>query len=302
MTRARALGGAVVAIAAVILASCGGDTSERSTPGSGSPASPSDAAAGGADIGGYELAYSCLGEGSPTVLLEAGLGGPGLDVWDELLPMVAASGAHVCTYDRAGVGVSDSRPSGDGRPTSATQAGELHALLEAIGVSPPYVLVPHSYGGLVARMFADRYPDEVAGFVFEDVSTAWEIDLWPRWDPSPWIDGRQTIDIDTTERLVLHAEALGPRPTIVLSQSRYDEDEEGIPPWAGPIFARQQAKLAALGDDVIHVRAEDTGHFIHWERPELVVTAIAEVVRAVSTGTPLAPCEEVFDDPVATCL
>jgi pimeloyl-ACP methyl ester carboxylesterase len=101
---------------------------------------------------------------------------------------------------------------------------------------------------------------------------------------------------------VLHAEALGPRPTIVLSQSRYDEDEEGIPPWAGPIFARQQAKLAALGDDVIHARAEDTGHFIHWERPELVVTAIAEVVRAVSTGRPLAPCEEVFDDPVATCL
>jgi pimeloyl-ACP methyl ester carboxylesterase len=215
---------------------------------------------------------------------------------------VAASGAHVCTYDRAGVGVSDSRPSGGGRPTSATQAGELHALLEAIGVSPPYVLVPHSYGGLVARMFADRYPDEVAGFVFEDVSTAWEIDLWPRWDPSPWIDGRQTIDIGATERLVLHAEALGPRPTIVLSQSRYDEDEEGIPQWAGPIFARQQAKLAALGNDVIHVRAEDTGHFIHWERPELVVTAIAEVVRAVSTGTPLAPCEEVFEDPVATCL
>jgi hypothetical protein len=67
MTRARA----VVAVAAVILASCGGNASEPSTSGSGSPAFASGAAAGRADIGGYELAYSCLGESSPTVLLEA---------------------------------------------------------------------------------------------------------------------------------------------------------------------------------------------------------------------------------------
>ena len=52
-------------------------------------------------------------------------------------------------------------------------------MLGEAGVAPPYVLVAHSYGGLIARVFADRYPSEVAGFVSEAVSTAWEIDLWP---------------------------------------------------------------------------------------------------------------------------
>jgi hypothetical protein len=94
----------------------------------------------------------------------------------------------------------------------------------------------------------------VAGFVFEDVSTAWEIDLWPRWDDSPWIDGGQRIDIQATEHEVLEAAPLGDRPTVVVSQDTYDE--EGIPGWAAPIFARQQAKLAALGEDAIHVRAD----------------------------------------------
>jgi pimeloyl-ACP methyl ester carboxylesterase len=287
-----------LALGALLLAAACSDDPALSPPGPGGGAVPSGE--GRVDVGGYELAYTCVGAGSPTVILEAGLGASGMSEFLEVMPEVQATGAQVCTYDRAGIGASEARPTGEGLPTALTHAEELHTLLAAADISPPYVLVPHSYGGLVARMFADRYPETVAGFVFEDVSTAWEIDLWPRWDDRPWIDGEQKVDIGATEQLVLDAAPFGQRPAIVLSQSTYDG--EGVPKWAADNFAQHQAKLAALGADVIHVRAEDTGHWIHLERPALVVAAIAEVVRAVRDGTGLAPCDVVFDGGDATCL
>jgi len=148
-------------------------------------------------------------------------------------------------------------------------------------------------------VFAERYPEDVAGFVFEDVSTAWEIDLWPRWDDSPWIDGTK-VDIGATEREVLDAAPLGDTPSIVVSQSAYSE--EGIPRWAGPIFARQQAKLAALGDDVLHVRADGSGHWIHRDRPDVVLRAIDVVARAVRDDGTLPSCDHAFEMPRVTCL
>jgi pimeloyl-ACP methyl ester carboxylesterase len=101
--------------------------------------------AGRAAVDGYELAYECHGEGSPTVILEGGLGASGLDEFAGFIDEVAAT-THVCTYDRAGVGVSDPRPAGD-HVTAGLTADDLHRLLSAIGVPPPYVLVGHPYGG-----------------------------------------------------------------------------------------------------------------------------------------------------------
>jgi pimeloyl-ACP methyl ester carboxylesterase len=284
----------VFAVALVLAVACTSPTTPENRP------SQTTAASSRANVGGYELAYACEGSGTPTVVLEAGLGSAGLDEWASLMPDLEPLGVRVCTYDRAGVGMSDERPGGGGPPTAETQADELHRLLEEAAIETPVVLVPHSYGGLVARVFADRYPGDVAGFVFEDVSTAWEIDLWPRWDDSPWVDGAQTIDIDTTERQVLDAAPLGARPSIVVSQATYDG--EGVPGWAAKIFARHQARLAELGEDVIHVRADGSGHFIHRERPTLIVVAIAEVVDAVSAGRALGRCDDVFEDERATCL
>jgi pimeloyl-ACP methyl ester carboxylesterase len=255
---------------------------------------------GTVDVGGYELAFACEGTGSPVVVFEAGLGASGMSEWGELVTVTAGVGVRACMYDRAGVGASDPRPRGGGAPTAETQAEELHRLLDGAGIQGPVILVPHSYGGLVARVFADRYADDVAGFVFEDVSTAWEIDLWPRWDDSPWVDGAQTIGIEATERQVLDAAPLGDRPAIVVSQATYEG--EGIPRWAARIFARQQGRLAALGDDTIHVRADGAGHFIHRERPDLMLAAIAEVVSAVREDRPLAGCADIFAGERVTCL
>lgn len=117
------------------------------------------------DVGGYRMHIDCTGEGSPAVILESGLGDSYLS-WRKVQPEIAKL-TRVCSYDRAGLGYSDSSP----QPrTSKVMAGELHALLKAAGVPPPYVLVGHSMGGYNVRVFASVYSTEVAGMVLVDAS------------------------------------------------------------------------------------------------------------------------------------
>lgn len=117
------------------------------------------------DVGGYRLHLYCVGEGSPTVLLEAGGGNPWL-AWYKVQPQVAQF-TRVCSYDRAGLGWSDASPN---PPTAKEIATELHTLLANAGISGPYVLVGHSLGGMYVRMFQSRYPSEVVGLVLVDSS------------------------------------------------------------------------------------------------------------------------------------
>jgi pimeloyl-ACP methyl ester carboxylesterase len=115
------------------------------------------------DVGGHRLHLYCVGQGSPTVVLDAGLGAFSLD-WGAVQPQIATS-TRVCAYDRAGLGWSDPGP----RPRSPQQfADELHALLTNAGIQGPYVLVAHSISGKTARLFASQHPNEVAGMVLID--------------------------------------------------------------------------------------------------------------------------------------
>jgi pimeloyl-ACP methyl ester carboxylesterase len=124
------------------------------------------------DVGGYRLHLFCTGEGSPTVILDALFPGT-VSNWAWVQPEIAR-GTRVCAYDRAGLGWSDSGP----EPRDARrQAQELHTLLANAKVSGPYVLVGHSLGGLTVRMFADLYPDEVAGMVLVEATNP---DAWKR--------------------------------------------------------------------------------------------------------------------------
>jgi len=115
------------------------------------------------DVGGYRLHVHCVGEGSPTVVLDAGLGGFSLD-WSLVQPELAAT-TRVCAYDRAGYGWSD--PSPHAR-TPSQIADELHTLLVNAGIQGPYVLVGHSAAGKHVRLFASRYPQAVVGMVLVD--------------------------------------------------------------------------------------------------------------------------------------
>jgi pimeloyl-ACP methyl ester carboxylesterase len=119
------------------------------------------------DVGGHRLHLHVAGSptAAPTVVLEAGMASMSAN-WPWVRDDLARDG-HVVTYDRARLGWSET---GTGRLDAATSAADLHALLGAAGIGPPYVLAGHSYGGLVVRMFADRYPDEVAGLVLVDAS------------------------------------------------------------------------------------------------------------------------------------
>lgn len=126
------------------------------------------------DVGGYRLHLDCTGQGSPTVVLEAGGGNPWLS-WYKVQRQVAQF-AQVCSYDRAGLGWSDPSP----RPPTAKVIGEdLHTLLRNAGVPGPFVLVGHSLGGMYVRMFADQYRPEVVGMVLVDSSHPDQNDRFP---------------------------------------------------------------------------------------------------------------------------
>ena len=115
------------------------------------------------DIGGYRLHLNCTGKKGPTVVLVAGAGDFSFD-WGLVQPRVSRF-ARVCSYDRAGLAWSDPGPV---PRTMLQDAYELHALLRAAGVKAPYVLVGHSVGGLIARVYAGQYPQEVAAMVLVD--------------------------------------------------------------------------------------------------------------------------------------
>ena len=117
------------------------------------------------DLGDLKLHIDCRGQGSPTVILESGLGGSLLD-WARVLPE-AAQYTRVCAYDRAGYGWSEM---GMLPRTSQQIASELHALLRAANVEGPYILVGHSFGGFSVRLFASRFPEETAALILVDAS------------------------------------------------------------------------------------------------------------------------------------
>ena len=127
------------------------------------------------DIGGYRLHIYCLGEGDPTVIMEAGLGNPGI-VWS-LVQSDIAKDTRVCVYDRAGLGWSDVSPR---QRTANVIVGELHTLLEHATIEGPYVLVGHSFGGLLMRIYAHTYPEEVMGLVLVDSYRFTQMEKYPQ--------------------------------------------------------------------------------------------------------------------------
>jgi pimeloyl-ACP methyl ester carboxylesterase len=129
------------------------------------------------DMGDFRLHAIVQGEGSPAVVFESGGGGFALQ-FSRILPAVAAF-TRVVAYDRAGQAWSDASP----RPrTPENLTGEMHTLLEKLEVPPPYVLVGHSLGGLIARIYAGRYPGDLAGLVLVDSSDVEQYSIFPSLD------------------------------------------------------------------------------------------------------------------------
>jgi pimeloyl-ACP methyl ester carboxylesterase len=118
------------------------------------------------DVGDYSLHINCVGQGTPTVVLDAGSGLFSAQ-WVRVQRQVSDT-TRVCAYDRAGMGWSEMGP----EPRDARQiTSELHTLLSKAGIEGPYVLVGHSFGGMYMQTYAARYPEEVAGVALVDSST-----------------------------------------------------------------------------------------------------------------------------------
>jgi len=121
------------------------------------------------DVGGHRLHLNCSGTGSPTVVLESGLGGTSA-TWSRVTSAVGRT-TRVCAYDRAGQGWSDDI---DTPQDGLAVAVDLHTLLALSGEAGPYVLVGHSAGGTYVMIYAAEYPDEVAGMVLLDSMSPYE--------------------------------------------------------------------------------------------------------------------------------
>lgn len=118
------------------------------------------------DVGGRKMHIDCRGTGSPTVILESGLGTGGTTDWALVHDQIAGF-TRTCAYDRAGIMWSDPK---DGPQHAAAVADDLHALLKGAGINDPLVLVGHSIGGPYTRTYAGKYGDQVAGLVMVDAS------------------------------------------------------------------------------------------------------------------------------------
>ncbi|MCC6611887.1 MAG: alpha/beta hydrolase [Anaerolineae bacterium] len=160
-------------------------------------------------IDDHQMHIDCTGEGSPTVILEAA-GGHFSAEWARVQPVIA-QGTRVCAYDRAGYGWSDPGP----EPRDAEHiAGELHGLLAAASIEPPYVLVGHSVGGIYVRVFNAQYPGEVVGMVLVDSS-----------HPDQWV--RQGESISTMQAMASVSAVIS---RIGLMRLAFGSQDLGLPP------------------------------------------------------------------------
>jgi pimeloyl-ACP methyl ester carboxylesterase len=283
---------ALCMLIAVGLCACA--TSDEPRP-RGEPAEPP--AIGRVDVGGYELAWMCRGSGSPTIIAEAGYDSAGTDTWIDLLgPLSKVS--RVCTYDRAGTGTSDDRPTGMD-VTGMLETEELHRLLEGAGIESPYVVVGHSYGGFVSRLFAATYSAQVDGLVLVDSSHEDEIEPYRRYyGDSPegdWVDGGDLVDIDATaSELRVNARDFGDLPLAVVKAGRYEDV------LTERLWDRTQADLATLSSNALFVQARG-GHFVMDDDPGVLLAAVQAVVASARSQEPMASCDRVIENTDGNC-
>lgn len=232
----------------------------------------------------------CVGEGSPTIVMESGSGGDHT-AWEAVVPGLRDAN-RTCTYDRANTGAS-SELSGD--RTSSDVAADLHGLLDAASISPPYVLVGHSLGGISMRIFAATYPSEVAALVLVDATPTTFVE-----DACAVVDADQCdtfrsgfqpannngVDIASSSDEVA---ALGPLPAMPLAvMTANDHGHYGFAPDMRREFeAMWLQRQREVADSVMGGRLQevDSGHNIQAQHPELVISAVASVVADVAAGT-----------------
>lgn len=239
--------------------------------------SSSDKISGGTcvDIGGYQLYTQIFGKIAPTILFDSGSGDDST-VWNAVAPQVSKF-ARVVIYDRAGLGKSDPKP-GNAPITSQDSVDALRLLLKKENIKPPYILVGHSRGGLNMQLFAQKYPNEIAGVVLIDsVSREQEFH-----DPDPPKSSnyyREAITFDESRSQVKHSEPFPAVPLIVLTATKQHGSEQQEELWQ-----KWQHGIAQLSPKSIQIYAWGSGHYIQKQQPQLVIDAIYSMIKTNNLG------------------
>ena len=233
------------------------------------------------NVNGVSTYLDCRGTGSPTVILESGLG-TGAEGWG-FVPERTAKDTRVCTWDRPGIGNSASI----GRHTAADIATHLRATLAAAGETGPFVVVGHSLGGVYARVFAAAFRAEMAGVVLVDPympdlrpveQVAVEPALRAEWlaaieATNRHVAATEDLDWDAVERELAAASITGLRLELIFVDQRLRWDDR-FDPWEAELIAAWRAQLEDLSSNQRLTIAENSTHMIQWDRPDLVVDAI----------------------------
>lgn len=208
------------------------------------------------DVGGFKMHMDCTGEGSPAVILESGLGDSYVS-WRKVQPQIAKF-TRVCSYDRAGIGYSDS----SSQPrTSGVIAGELHALLQAARIAPPYVLVGHSMGGYNVRLYASLYPSEVTGMVLVDASHPDQDNRFPpelKNMEGSWLREAEFLEYTSPLGIPRLMGLCDQDPVLRAAECNFHSAREGVAELKG--FAESAVQTAAtgsLGDMPLAVLSHD---------------------------------------------
>ena len=249
------------------------------------------------DVGGRKLHCCVYGNGSPTVVLVSGFEAPQA-YWNSVIPDLAAK-TTVVTFDRAGIGKSEI---GD-LPTHGEQsAKDLQVLLDRLGVPRPYILVGHSYGGSVVRLFASMYPDDMGGLILEDTQHEDVLNELRKILKGKDLEAFEQLVVDRfsapenpkteadyrniTREQVSKSKPLPRIPFVVLTSPdrakamRPIFSNEAIEEIAKLDFALNK-KLAALIPGGRQIIVEGAGHNIHVDKPEALIAPVVEMIKEV---------------------
>jgi pimeloyl-ACP methyl ester carboxylesterase len=271
------------------------------------------------DVGGFRLHINCVGVGSPTVILDAGLGETSLD-WSLVQPELGAT-TRVCAYDRAGLGWSEASPQAR---TPDNIAEELHTLLVNAGIAGPYVLVAHSLSGKYARLFARHHEAETAGIVLVDARSEFVDALTTQAENRAFVDaveaqGRQyalarrfgiarlfgaqlagssSLPAETRSLMALlgtQQSAIAATTGEARARATSDEGLSARPALGDlplivlvsdqsiamvPHWADAQRRQTALSSEGRMIVAAKSSHFIQLDRPRLVIDSVGEVIAS----------------------
>ncbi len=295
---------AVAAALAWLIAGCTGALQTAAPTASPTPGPTTATVQAEFDVGGRKMHLYCVGPidpARPTVIFEGGLEDLGAE-WNNVLTELGGS-TRACVYDRAGRGKSrQSDPAEVGR-TTTDQVADLHRLLAAASVPPPYLLVGFSLGGWNVMVFHDLYPTEVSGVVMVDVRppafTQRSADALPPESPTESADIKfirheaPAFELDPTlndEGLLLAESALeaiatddfGDLPLLVLAAAditeNYTELDTGLSATLQGIWWELQDDLVERSTVGRLIKVDNTSHDIPFERPDAVVAAMRELL------------------------